>query len=165
LITENMDVSTLVPNIDIYNWNVSGVPNGRYYIYAEIKTDKYTRSDYSTGTVLIDSKSKPGNGGGETIWSFPNPFSPITRGEQAGIAYTVKADGWVRVFIYNARGERIWQAADYARADANPGVDGNFVIWDGRNARGQTAGNGIYILYLTDERHKVLGRGRLTLLD
>ena len=114
--------------------------------------------------MITDSGHKPGNGGtGEPIWSFPNPFSPITHGEEANIAFTVDEDGWVRIFIYNVRGERIWQTHTYGYANDN-GVK-NCVRWDGRNARGQTAGNGIYILFLTDEKHKVLGRGRMTLLD
>jgi hypothetical protein len=159
LITANIDADSAA---GVFNWNVTGLPAGIYYIYATISNNYYLRADYSAGWILLDGLDhKPGNGGtGEGIWSYPNPFSPLTRGEEAHIAYNVKEDGWTRVYIYNVRGERVWQTTNYAWAGRE-----NMVSWDGRNARGQTAGNGIYIMLLTDEGRKILSRGRLTLLD
>jgi hypothetical protein len=147
---------------DYYNWEITNVPEGNYYIYAQVSNNNYVRGDYSTGWVLIKGGNTPGNGGtGEPIWSFPNPFAPQTRDEEAHIAFTVDKDGWHRVYIYNVRGERVWQTNVYAYANRD-----NVVIWDGRLPRGNNyAGNGIYVLFLTDEKRKILGKGRLTLLD
>ncbi|MDR1997728.1 MAG: hypothetical protein LBQ83_05335, partial [Candidatus Margulisbacteria bacterium] len=160
LITASIDADLAT---GAFNWAIAdSFPAGRYYVYATISTNHYARADYSSGWVYVSGLDHtPGDGGtGEGIWSYPNPFSPITRGEEAHIGYNVKKDGWTRVYVYNIRGERIWQTANYAYASRE-----NIVIWNGRNARGQAAGNGIYIMILTDEGRKILSKGRLTLLD
>jgi hypothetical protein len=145
------------------DWTIpADLPQGTYYIIGEIKTVDFTNWDASTGCLIYNKDDvTEGNGGtGEGIWSYPNPFAPQSRDETAVIAYRVDKDQWTRVYIYNIRGERIWHADHYAYA----GED-NRVRWDGRLPKGNYAGNGIYVLFLTDEKRKVLKRGRLTLLD
>jgi hypothetical protein len=124
--------------------------------------------DYAEPTALPNNPALPetptdyqtGNGGtNETIWSFPNPFSPVN-GDRARIAYTVKEDGPVKVFIYNLRGVKVWQQENMAYADRE-----NQIVWDGSNWRGRAAANGTYIMILLDENKKVLAKGRLLLLD
>ncbi|MDR1324215.1 MAG: hypothetical protein LBK68_07260 [Candidatus Margulisbacteria bacterium] len=165
VISENIPASTTATSdrrqLD-GDWTVPDLPNGTYYIIGVIRTADFTNWDASTGRLISNKDDvTSGNGGtGEGIWSYPNPFAPQTRDEVAIIAYRVAKDQWTRVYIYNIRGERIWHIDNYAYA----GQD-NTVRWDGRLPRGNYAGNGIYVLFLTDEKRKVLERGRLTLLD
>ncbi|MDR2428520.1 MAG: hypothetical protein LBD62_01785 [Candidatus Margulisbacteria bacterium] len=95
---------------------------------------------------------------GKKIYAYPNPAQP--RKEDITIAYSADKDSAVNIYLYNILGEKIWSASGYARVGAK-----NEVIWNGRDAYGSEAGNGVYILLLTDERKKILARGRLTILD
>jgi flagellar hook assembly protein FlgD len=76
------------------------------------------------------------------------------------IAYEVQEAGWARVTIYNIRGQKVWQTDSYS----DPTRD-NVVFWDGRDVRGRIVSNGTYIFILTDERNKVITRGRALILD
>ncbi|MDR1323216.1 MAG: fibronectin type III domain-containing protein [Candidatus Margulisbacteria bacterium] len=108
----------------------------------------------------VPSDYQTGNGGtNETIWSFPNPFSPAN-GDRARIAYTVEEDGPVKVFIYNLRGVKVWQQENMSYTGRE-----NQIVWDGSDQRGRAAANGSYIMILTAENKKVLAKGRLLLLD
>ncbi|GBR74279.1 hypothetical protein NO1_1485, partial [Candidatus Termititenax aidoneus] len=137
--------------------------------WATLLTYDYTYTEPKPGTQPNDNDpSQPetpadyqtGNGGtNETIWSFPNPFSPAG-GDQARIVYTVEEDGPVKVFIYNLRGVKVWQQENTAYAGRE-----NQIIWDGSDLRGRSAANGTYIMLLLDENKKVLAKGRLLLLD
>ncbi|GBR76715.1 hypothetical protein NO2_1222 [Candidatus Termititenax persephonae] len=139
------------------------LPMGEWYICVEISNDDYVRYDYSSGKITVpDTTAKPeDNSGGtnEPVYSYPNPFSP-RRGEEAQITFKVKESDWVKVYIYNIRGERIWQQDVFAVAGQN-----NLVAWDGRNTRGQLCGNGIYLVLFVNHNKKILMRGRLTLYD
>ncbi|GBR72524.1 hypothetical protein NO1_0036 [Candidatus Termititenax aidoneus] len=165
VITENIPASAVATSDKRQldgDWTVPDLPQGTYYIIGVIKTPDFTNWDASTGRVIVNKDdTTAGNGGtGEGIWTYPNPFAPQSRGEIAVIAYRVKKDQWTRVYVYNIRGEKIWHIDSYAYA----GQD-NTVRWDGRLPKGNYAGNGIYVLFLTDEKRKVLEKGRLTLLD
>jgi hypothetical protein len=95
---------------------------------------------------------------GKKIYSYPNPAQP--RKEDVKIAYSADKDGVVNIYLYNILGEKIWSASGYTRVGEK-----SEVVWNGRDAYGSEAGNGVYILLLTDERKKVLAKGRLTILD
>jgi hypothetical protein len=72
----------------------------------------------------------------------------------------VEEDGRTKVYIYNLRGKRVWQAENYARVNAE-----NIVFWDGRTTSGRLASNGMYLLIVTDEKNKIISKGRLALYD
>jgi hypothetical protein len=118
--------------------------------------DSLSDSDYEENPA---DTAVAGNGGtGEQVWSYPNPFSPA-KGSVMRIAYGAKEDGFVRVMIYDLRGRRIWQAEKYSVAGENT------IAWDGRDYNGSLAANGTYLLIVTDERKKIIARGRMMLLD
>ncbi|MDR1997941.1 MAG: hypothetical protein LBQ83_06430 [Candidatus Margulisbacteria bacterium] len=135
------------------------LPSGNYYIYVEASNDYYASGDFAAGYISIAGHTSGSGGTGEKIWSFPNPFSP-DRGQEARIAYNVEESGWTKVYVYDIRGRRVWQAENYARA----GQD-NIVAWDGRDGRGRLAANGLYVLILTNDKNKIIARGRLALHD
>jgi hypothetical protein len=147
-------------------YNLADTVSGDKTIYVWLKDGAGNISNVpvTDDITLLDipppAGSTPGNGGtGEPIWSYPNPFSP-SDDEEAKIGFLADKDGWVKVYIYNIRGERVWSTETFARQGA-----ANTVIWNGRTPRGAIAPNGIYILFLTNEQKKITGRGRLTLLD
>ncbi|GBR74295.1 hypothetical protein NO1_1497 [Candidatus Termititenax aidoneus] len=139
--------------------------NGRLGEWTTIRIIQYTASAAGPdtnggGTQPETAVVVSGSGGtGEKVWSYPNPFSP-DNGQAARIAYNVERDGWTKVYVYDARGRRVWQTENFARADQD-----NIVLWDGRNNRGQLAANGLYIIIVTTEKNQVISRGRLALYD
>ncbi|GBR74079.1 hypothetical protein NO1_1312, partial [Candidatus Termititenax aidoneus] len=161
LITANIDADDLA---DFYDWLADNVPEGEYYICVEISDGTHTNYDYSSGKVIVPKPAgtdSNDNGGGtdEPIYSYPNPFSP-KENETAHIVYRTDKDGWTKVYIYNIRGQRIWQTDRFARRGENTEV-----LWDGRDMRGVIAPNGIYILMLANEKKHIIAKGRLTLYD
>jgi hypothetical protein len=73
--------------------------------------------------------------------NYPNPFNPTTR-----IAYEVEAGarGNVTLAVFDVTGARVRTLVDEpARAGLHA------IAWDGRNARGETVGSGIYFYRLT----------------
>jgi hypothetical protein len=151
---------------------------GAYYLRAQVRLKSGIRGEWTTLKIYQytapDTGTSPDNNGvsqpsgsyvsgsggtGEKVWSYPNPFSP-DNGQEAHIAYVVAKDGWTKVYVYDARGRRVWQTENYARADAD-----NIVLWDGRNNRGQLAANGLYIIIVTTEKNQIISRGRLALYD
>ncbi|MDR1113556.1 MAG: hypothetical protein LBL50_00515 [Candidatus Margulisbacteria bacterium] len=161
LITANIDADDTA---DFYDWLTDNVPQGEYYICIEISNSTYTNYDYSSGKVIVPKPAEinSSSGGGDTdepIYSYPNPVSP-KKGETAHIVYRVDKDGWTKVYIYNIRGQRIWQTDRFAR-----GGESTEVPWDGRDTRGAIAPNGIYILMLVNEKKHIIAKGRLTIYD
>jgi hypothetical protein len=128
-------------------------------IYEYTAPDTGVSPDSGSGAPPADSRVSGSGGTGEKAWSYPNPFSPDS-GQEARLAYTVERDGWTKVHVYDARGRRVWQAENYARAGGD-----NIVLWDGRDNRGRLAANGLYIIIVTTEKNKVISRGRLALYD
>jgi hypothetical protein len=149
---------------DFYDWLADNVPEGDYYICVEISNGTYTNYDYSSGKVIVPkpvvtNSSDNGSDTDEPIYSYPNPFSP-KKDETAHIVYRADKDGWTKVYIYNIRGQRIWQTDKFARGGENTEV-----LWDGRDTRGALAPNGIYIMLLVNEKKQISARGRLTIYD
>ncbi|GBR76274.1 hypothetical protein NO2_0846 [Candidatus Termititenax persephonae] len=131
------------------------------YIYSESLPPSYDDGGGADNNEAAEeSDYVQGNGGtGEKAWSFPNPFSPATDGS-ARIAYVVPKSGWTKIYIYNQRGIKVWQSEYYAEAERD-----NIVPWDGHDLRGRVVANGTYILLVADEKKKIIGKGRLLLLD
>jgi hypothetical protein len=137
-----LDVSRLAPD----SYELFGEADGVVYAIGAFSVAKPQRVSGSGGT-------------GEKVWSYPNPFSP-DNGQEAHIAYKADKDGWTKVYVYDARGRRVWQTESFARA----GED-NIVLWDGRNNRGQLVANGLYMLIITDAKGRIIAKGRLALYD
>jgi hypothetical protein len=161
LITANIDADDTA---DFYDWLTDNVPEGEYYICVEISNNAHTNYDYSSGKVIVPkptvtNSSDNGSDTDEPIYSYPTPFSP-KKDETAHIVYRVDKDGWTKVYIYNIRGQRIWQTDKFAHGGENTEV-----LWDGRDLRGAIAPNGIYILMLANEKKHIIAKGRLTLYD
>ena len=78
---------------------------------------------------------------GETrlLGNHPNPFNPST-----SISYSLGADGFVSLRIYNTLGEEVATLVnEYQSAGTRTAV------WNGRNEYGATVASGIYIYRLT----------------
>ncbi|MFA5887021.1 MAG: T9SS type A sorting domain-containing protein [Patescibacteria group bacterium] len=77
------------------------------------------------------------------VSNTPNPFNP-----QAGattIKYSLSKDADIIIYLYNIRGERIWQYV--ASAGQTGGKLGeNEVLWDGITTFKQIASSGVYIV-------------------
>ncbi|MDR1324292.1 MAG: hypothetical protein LBK68_07650, partial [Candidatus Margulisbacteria bacterium] len=146
--------NTATGNKTVYVWVRDKAGNISATISASIILDS-TASGSATPEVVVPAASVPL---GKKIYSYPNPAQP--RKEDVKIAYSADKDGVVNIYLYNILGEKIWSASGYARVGEK-----SEVVWSGRDAYGSEAGNGVYILLLTDERKKVLARGRLTILD
>ena len=73
--------------------------------------------------------------------NYPNPFNPSTR-----ISYEIEAGvrGKVTLNVYDVTGARVRTLVDES---AKPGL--HTVAWDGRNARGEAVGSGIYFYRLS----------------
>ena len=65
----------------------------------------------------------------------PNPFNPVTR-----IRYTVPKSAPVQLVIYNLLGQQVLTLVDQIQT-----AGAYEVIWNGRNALGQSVGSGIYL--------------------
>jgi hypothetical protein len=68
----------------------------------------------------------------------PNPFNPST-----SIGYTMAADGFAEIAVYDVRGKRVRTlVSGYAVAGFNE------VRWDGRNDSGERVASGVYLYQL-----------------
>jgi hypothetical protein len=70
----------------------------------------------------------------ELLPNRPNPFNPTTE-----IVFTLAQGSHATLHIYDVKGTLVATLVD-GDAPAGP----NHVVWDGRNARGQTVGSGVY---------------------
>jgi hypothetical protein len=71
-----------------------------------------------------------------TLTNHPNPFNPATQ-----IGYSVTADGWVRLEIFNIQGRRVATLVDEFQTAGRRGVR-----WDGRSREGDECPSGIYFV-------------------
>ncbi|MDD4308883.1 MAG: choice-of-anchor D domain-containing protein [Candidatus Cloacimonetes bacterium] len=71
----------------------------------------------------------------ELLNAYPNPFNPSTR-----IGYSLKEAGEVNIDIYNLKGQKV---RSYNALHNAPGFFN--VIWDGRDASGNSASSGVYM--------------------
>jgi hypothetical protein len=73
--------------------------------------------------------------------NYPNPFNPETE-----ISYDLPHDGWVKLSIYNVKGEKVTALVDKWEATGH-----KTVIWDGTNENGGKVVSGIYFYKLEAE--------------
>ncbi len=94
---------------------------------------------------------------------YPTPFSPLTAGGEATIAYTLSTDAYVAIYMYDVSGKIVWTRKFAPRA--NGGRTGyNEVRWNGITDFGGYAGNGIYV-YKVVSQGKLVGTGKLVVYD
>ena len=66
--------------------------------------------------------------------NYPNPFNPSTE-----VSFALKADGNVRLSVYNVLGQQVRTLVDEWMPAGN-----HSVTWDGRSNDGSPAASGIY---------------------
>jgi|GEM_PF-1156239 len=94
---------------------------------------------------------------------YPTPFSPVSKGGEATITYTLSTDAPVNIFMYDIGGKVMWTRRFSPRA--NGGRTGyNEVKWNGITDFGGYAGNGIYV-YKVVAGGRVIGTGKLVVYD
>ena len=123
------------PDIDIAVLNSSGNP-------LEDLTS-YPKKVISSQVAELDSKPY--------LLNFPNPFGEPGK-ENTKIVYYLKEDTDVQFRIYTLTGELVWSRSF---ADSDPqgsqglhSTEQNSWVWDGKNDRGRTVLNGVYILVM-----------------
>jgi len=80
------------------------------------------------------------------VTNTPNPFNPRTG--TTSIKYTLSKDADIILYIYNIRGERVWQKIISAGSSGGR-VGLNEVVWNGLTDFNSVAGFGVYILMVT----------------
>jgi hypothetical protein len=110
------------------------VETGERMELVEIRNEAFGNFD-----AIINSESESADNGEMLLaQSVPNPFNPST-----GIRYSLPADGWVTLKIYNTLGQEVATLVDgYQTAGSQ------LVTWDGKNSAGNTVSSGIYVYTL-----------------
>ncbi len=80
--------------------------------------------------------------------NFPNPFNPRT-----AISFALPREGQVRLNVYNVEGRRIATLLDEPLTAGR-----HHVIWDGRDASGQTVASGVYFYRLETGAETLSGK-------
>jgi 3-phytase len=83
--------------------------------------------------------------------NYPNPFNAETT-----IEYALPSAAFVRLSIYNLRGQRIRVLVE---AEQSPGV--NKLRWDGRDQNNQPVGSGMYFIHLDAQQRRLLRKAVL----
>jgi len=95
------------------------------------------------------------------VVSTANPFNPSSGPTK--IKYTLSKDTDIIIYVYNMRGERVWQWV--SPAGNNGGKTGvNEVVWDGLTSFNSVASFGVYIVEITaksDGSYRSLGRTKI----
>jgi ligand-binding sensor domain-containing protein len=79
----------------------------------------------------LDSKGVP-----SLAWLYPNPFNPVVN-----VHFMVFRDAKVHIAVYDIKGRCIRDLFN-----GNEKAGSHFVRWNGKNSKGQLAGDGIYIV-------------------
>ena len=99
----------------------------------------------------------------QPVVSTQNPFNPSVG--TTSIKYSLSKDANIIIYIYNIRGERIWQQT--MPAGAPGGVAGaNAVVWDGITAFKAIVPEGVYIVDVTtqDGGYHLLSRTKIAVV-
>jgi len=88
-------------------------------------------------TVAVDDQNLPLQTALHS--NYPNPFNPETI-----IKYTVAQPAYVTMSVYNMLGQEVIRLVDAEKPAGNYQQ-----VWNGRNAAGQVAANGLYICKMT----------------
>ena len=66
--------------------------------------------------------------------NYPNPFNPVTQ-----ISYDLPNDSWVKLSIYNVRGQKVTTLVDRFEASGYKAI-----LWDGTDDNGNKLASGVY---------------------
>lgn len=140
-----------------YLWDVSGIDEGEYYIYAVISDGRDTASVYSPGQITV---RHPAGLEFET-YSYPNPFylpdSKVitpdkTITDNMIIKYVLPEDVTeVRIRIYTIHGDLV---REFVSTGLSKGS--HYVEWDGKNEHGNIVTSGVYLYYLEAGSNKAV---------
>ena len=120
-----------------YRFEDTNVEIGKTYYYNLYSVDfngdlfQYPFAESATALAIPETFALKQN--------FPNPFNPTTR-----ISFAVPQESQVKLEIYNMLGQKVRTLLDDRM---EPGVYEN-VIWDAKDDKGNTLGNGIYYLVM-----------------
>jgi streptogramin lyase len=90
--------------------------------------------DCAGGPQIYDSTADPGL----ESWLYPNPFNPVTT-----IGYVLSRDANVRLAVYDVLG----RAVRVLVQGSQPAGE-HRILWDGRDAQGQSMSSGVYVYRL-----------------
>jgi hypothetical protein len=79
------------------------------------------------------------------LQNYPNPFNPSTT-----IKYSLAEDTFVRLEIFNLKGQRVGSLVDGSRAKGT-----HTAVWDGRDDNGRSVASGVYFYRLTTAKHRI----------
>jgi hypothetical protein len=96
------------------------------------------------------------------VLNYPNPFSPA-RGVGTSIAYTLKSDFEVTLYIYDIGAHLVFKKS-YPQGGEGGRAGYNEVYWNGKNVYGEYVPNGIFVVKLVGEG-KVLKTSKITVID
>lgn len=96
------------------------------------------------------------------VLNHPNPFAPL-KGEISCISYYLSTDATITLYLFDIRGTTVWRRT-YAQGFEGGMAGYNEVPFDGFSDFGGALGNGVYI-YKIVHKDKVIGKGKLTVLD
>lgn len=71
----------------------------------------------------------------QLLQNYPNPFNPETV-----IGYDLPEDGDVQFWIYDLRGQLIWEKIEKGKPSGS-----HALRWDGKNMHGEMVGSGVYL--------------------
>ncbi|HNX00935.1 MAG TPA: T9SS type A sorting domain-containing protein [Candidatus Cloacimonadota bacterium] len=77
------------------------------------------------------------------IDNYPNPFNPSTT-----IRFELPESGWVKMDIYNIKGQHIRNLLDEHRLNGQ-----NQVVWNGTNDNGKTVASGVYLVKVSSGQY------------
>lgn len=88
----------------------------------------------------VEEENQPSNRAAQfrLYQNYPNPFNPETE-----ISYTLLVDCWVRLTIYNLRGQRVRALVDEYQTKGD-----KFAQWDGKDEGGCQMASGVYFYRL-----------------
>lgn len=92
---------------------------------------------------------------------YPNPFDPDKGGMK--IAYDLSSDGDITIYMLDAAGHTILRKA-LLSGENGARYGYNEVLWDGKNAFGETVPNDVYLICIADSSGNILGKTRAMVL-
>ncbi len=107
-------------------------PNHRYFYKLQEVVNVGIDSEYGPYEVSYKLSF-------ELEQNVPNPFNPTTT-----IRFSIAADSYVRLIVYDVAGRRV-----HTLVDENRRADMYQVVWDGRNDSGQQVATGVYFYRIT----------------
>jgi hypothetical protein len=125
----------LSPSLQAGTWNVSVYTNN---------------VESNTVTFEVVASQAPAD-----AYNFPNPFNP-NQGETTTIVFAPQTSATANIYIFDMTA-RMQQKILWSGGAAR-------VVWDGKNAYGETVGDGVYLYRIVDGT-KLLGRGKILVIN